>query len=59
MPEFFKGYDHLFPAISKHRNIQVKLTADENIKPVTQKSPQKSYGLDHDAKLDFATFSSP
>ena len=38
MPEFVKEYDHLFHSIGKHKNIQVKLIVDENVKPVTQKS---------------------
>ena len=43
MPEFVKEYDHLFHSIGKHKNIQVKLIVDENVKPVTQKSHRIPY----------------
>ena len=43
MPEFVKEYDHLFHGIGKHKNIQVKLIVDENVKPVTQKSHRIPY----------------
>ena len=43
MSEFVKEYDHLFHGIGKHKNIQVKLVVDENVKPVTQKSHRIPY----------------
>ena len=45
IPEFVKEYDHLFHGIDKHKNIQVKLIVDENVKPVTQKSHRIPYHL--------------
>ena len=43
MSESVKEYDNLFHGIGKHKNIQVKLIVDENVKPVTQKSHRIPY----------------
>ena len=43
MPEFVKEYDHLSHGIGKHKNIQIKLIVDENVKPVTQKNHRIPY----------------